>query len=273
VTQAGLASARVSSAQLADIVPLVGDEQWELPSACAGWRVIDVIAHLAALGHEAVEPPAPDATVPKNRERYHDLRVNQRRGWSHAEVIEEWRLFTPRQLETLEAGQEMPQADDPVVVTGLGTYPRHLLANVMAFILCHLRYDMLAPGGPLAFTLPEPTDELVSPAVEFMLAGVPQMQLVWCCASELRRKHDQSHRVRRSRTAHQLPTAPSVVVGLLGQALWRLAHRRGRPRLGLVRRKRRCRRGTQRSDRPAGPQSSCCTTWAWVGDSWFLFCI
>jgi uncharacterized protein (TIGR03083 family) len=177
VTQAGLASARVSSAQLADVVPLVDDEQWELPSACAGWRVIDVIAHLAALAHEAVEPPAPDPSLPKNRERYHDLRVNERRGWSHAEVIDEWRRFTPRQLESLAAGQGMPQADDPVVVTGLGTYPRHLLANVMAFnVLCHLRYDMLAPDGPLPFTLPELTGDLVAPAVEFMLAGIPQMQ-------------------------------------------------------------------------------------------------
>ena len=177
MTHAGLASARVSTAQLADVVALVDDEQWELPSACAGWRVIDVIAHLAALAHEAVEPPAPDPALPKNRERYHDLRVNQRRGWSHAEVLDEWRRFTPRQLAALESVQEPPRAQEPVEVPGLGTYPRHLLANTMAFnVLCHLRYDLLAPAGPLSFTLPVPTDDLVAPAVEFMLAGVPQMQ-------------------------------------------------------------------------------------------------
>jgi uncharacterized protein (TIGR03083 family) len=162
---------------LADIVPLVDGEQWDLPSACPGWRVIDVIAHLAALAHEAVDPPAADPAWPKNRERYHDLRVNERRGRSHSEVLGEWRRFTPQQLKSLEPGQDMPQADEPVVVAGLGTYPRHLLANTMAFnVLCHLRYDLLAPGGPLPFTLPEPDDELVAPAVEFMLAGIPQMQ-------------------------------------------------------------------------------------------------
>jgi uncharacterized protein (TIGR03083 family) len=177
VTHAGVASARASSAQLADIVPMVDDEQWGLPSACAGWRVIDVIAHLAALAHEAVEPPPPDPSGPKNRERYHDLRVNQRRGWSQAQVIDEWRHFTPRQLEALEAGQEMPRAGELVEVPGLGTYPRHLAANTMAFnVLCHLRYDLLAPDGPLPFTGPAPTDALVAPAVEFMLAGLPQMQ-------------------------------------------------------------------------------------------------
>ena len=44
----------------------------ELASACDGWRVIDVVSHLAALAHEAVAPPAPDPTWPENRERYHD---------------------------------------------------------------------------------------------------------------------------------------------------------------------------------------------------------
>lgn len=177
MTWAGWESARASTAQLADIVPEVDESAWELPSACPGWRVIDVIAHLGALAHEAVEPPPVDPSWPSNRERYHDLRVEERHGWSHGEVIDEWRHFTPLQLSLLARGQESPQADDPVLVPGLGTYPRHLLANTMAFnVLCHLRYDVLAPGGPLAFELPPPTDGLVAPAVEFMLAGLPQMQ-------------------------------------------------------------------------------------------------
>ncbi|MGW7528726.1 maleylpyruvate isomerase family mycothiol-dependent enzyme [Streptomyces sp. NPDC054783] len=177
MTRAGLAAARSSTAQLAEIIPQVNHEQWELPSACQGWRVIDVVAHLAALASEAVDPPPPDPSLPKNRERYHDLRVDQRRDWTHAEVLDEWRRSTPRQLDLLEAAQEPPSADEPVLVAGLGTYPRHLLANTMAFnVFCHLHNDMLAPDGPLPFTLPEPTDDLVAPAVGFMLAGLPQMQ-------------------------------------------------------------------------------------------------
>ncbi|MEV8559098.1 maleylpyruvate isomerase family mycothiol-dependent enzyme [Streptomyces sp. NPDC051917] len=177
MTHAGLAAARSSTEQLAEIIPQLDDGQWELPSACAGWRVIDVVAHLAALASEAVDPPPPDPSLPKNRERYHDLRVDERRGWSHAEVLDEWRRSTPRQLDLLAAAQEPPGADEPVEVAGLGTYPRHLLANTMAFnVFCHLRNDLLAPDGPLPFTLPEPTDDQVAPAIEFMLAGLPQMQ-------------------------------------------------------------------------------------------------
>jgi uncharacterized protein (TIGR03083 family) len=177
MTYAGLASARLSVAQLEHVIDHVDDEQWELPSACNGWRVIDVVAHLGALAHEAVDPPEPDPTWPKNRERYHDMRVDQRRGWSRAEVVDEWLIYAPRQLDLLASGQELPRAGEPVEVPGLGTYPRHLLANTMAFnVLCHLRYDMLVPDGPLRFDLPAVTDDLIAPAVEFMLAGLPQMQ-------------------------------------------------------------------------------------------------
>ena len=177
MTRNGLQAARESAAQLDVVIAMVDDAQWEAPSACAGWRVIDVIAHLAALAHEAVEPPAPDPTVPSNRERYHDLRVNQRRGLSHAQVIDEWRHYGPRQLDLLESDQNPPSADEPVEVPGLGIYPRHLLANTMAFnVFCHLRNDVLAPDGPLPIPVPPPTDHLVAPAVEFMLAGLPQMQ-------------------------------------------------------------------------------------------------
>ncbi|MGW7423001.1 maleylpyruvate isomerase family mycothiol-dependent enzyme [Streptomyces sp. NPDC054813] len=177
MTRAGVAAARSSTADLAEIVLRTDDEQWELPSVCAGWRVIDVLAHLAALASEAVHPPPPDPSLPKNRERYHDLRVDERRGLSHAEVLDEWRHSTPLQLDLLEAAQQPPGADEPVEVAGLGTYPRHLLANTMAFnVFCHLRNDLLAPDGPLPFALPEPTDDLVAPAVDFMLAGLPQMQ-------------------------------------------------------------------------------------------------
>lgn len=177
MTHAGLEAARQSVAHLEKIIPLIGEDDWDAPSACAGWRVIDVLAHLAALATEAIDPPEPDPSWPRNRERYHDLRVDERRDRSHAEVIEEWRRSTPRQLALLEAGQDEAVADEPITVTGLGVYPRHLLANTMAFnVFCHLRNDMLAPGGPLRISLPEPTDAEAGPAIEFMLAGLPQMQ-------------------------------------------------------------------------------------------------
>lgn len=173
----GLQAARESAEQLNDVIAQVTDAQWDLPSACAGWRVIDIIAHLAALAHEAVTPPPPDPSAPTVRERYHDYRVNQRRAYTYAQVIEEWQTYGPRQLDLLEEAQDGERSEETVAVPGLGTYPRHMLANTMAFnVFCHLRNDMLAPDGPLPIRVPAPTDGLVAPAVEFMLAGLPQMQ-------------------------------------------------------------------------------------------------
>lgn len=139
------------------------DEQWELPSARGGWRVIDVVAHLAALASEAVDPPPPDpscrrtasgtTTYASTNAVAGAMRKSSTSGGG-----------APRQLDLLEAAQEPPGADQAVEVPGLGTYPRHLLANTMAFnVFCHLRNDMLAPDGPLPFTLPEPTDSQVAP--------------------------------------------------------------------------------------------------------------
>jgi uncharacterized protein (TIGR03083 family) len=177
MTEAGLAAAEFCSAQVRDVVLRVRADQWELPSACPGWRAIDVMAHLGALAFEAVHPPTPDPTWPDDRERYHDMRVDQRRSWTHDEVLAEWRCYTPRQLEVLASAQSPQLANDIVDVTGLGTYPRHLMANMMAFnVLCHLRFDLLGPDGPLPVHVPDPTDDIVAPAVEFMLAGIPQMQ-------------------------------------------------------------------------------------------------
>lgn len=111
--------------------------------------------HLAALVSDAVAPPPPGPSLSRDRERYHDLRVDDRRAHSHAEVLDEWRRGTPRRLDLLAAAREPPGAGEPVEVTGLGTCPRHLPANTMAFnVFCRLRNDLLAPDGPLPFALP-----------------------------------------------------------------------------------------------------------------------
>ncbi len=33
--------------ELAELLESLSDDQWDAPSLCAGWRVVDVAAHLA----------------------------------------------------------------------------------------------------------------------------------------------------------------------------------------------------------------------------------
>jgi hypothetical protein len=59
----------------------------------------------------------------------------------------------------------------------LGQYPMHQLADAFAFDhYCHLRMDLVAPGGPLERSLPAPDDTRLGPTIGWMLAGLPQMQ-------------------------------------------------------------------------------------------------
>ena len=53
----------------------------------------------------------------------------------------------------------------------------HMMANAFAFDhYCHLYIDILSPEGPLSANLDEATDDMVRPGIEWMIAGMPQMQ-------------------------------------------------------------------------------------------------
>lgn len=181
MTAAALVAARANIAELSALIDTLGDEDWEQPSACPGWRIIDMLAHLGAVAASVVDPPSvpePGASpLPHNRERVHDLLVNVRRRWERTAVIEEWRTKTPQLLALLDTMQSEPVANETITLPGLGTYPKHMLANALAFdTFCHIRHDLCAPRGPLTWSLSDPTDTQIRPAVEWMMAGLPQMQ-------------------------------------------------------------------------------------------------
>ncbi|MCY4193928.1 MAG: maleylpyruvate isomerase N-terminal domain-containing protein [bacterium] len=150
------------------------------PSACAGWRVRDVVAHIGAGARNLIDPlPVPDERLPlpSVREREHDVHVDIRRSWPMAEVVEELDHYGAERLARLSALQEEPLASAPLEVPGLGTYPMHAAANGLAFdCFCHLYHDIAAPGGPVQRELPAPAHEELYPVVQWMMWGLPQMQ-------------------------------------------------------------------------------------------------
>jgi uncharacterized protein (TIGR03083 family) len=172
-------------ADLERIISTLSPEEWEMDSACPGWRVRDIVAHLAANAHQAVDPiPEPEGAppLPENRERQHDVRVDRRRGWSVEQVLEEFRTYLPLFEEKLNSQQEEPLASTEIEIPGLGSYPIHALANAQVFdYFCHLRHDILQPYGPVD---PARADRVLDPvshdalyaAVQWMMWGLPQMQ-------------------------------------------------------------------------------------------------
>jgi uncharacterized protein (TIGR03083 family) len=167
-------------AHLDEVLDGLTDEQWLHATACAGWRVRDLIAHLGASARAPIDPlpDPPDAPpMPENRERQHDVTVARRRDWSVAEVLDEYHTYLPKLVDLVASLQAEPVATQPFPVPGLGVYPAHSLANAMVFDYhCHLRHDLLRPAGPVAHKLPPADHDTVYAAVLWMMLGLPQMQ-------------------------------------------------------------------------------------------------
>ena len=166
-------------AELNEVLDALALAQFDWPSACPGWSVRDVVAHLGASARNAIDPlpPLEGSPQPAVRERVHDLNVIRRRAWPLEEVLEEFRTYGPQAAAMAAAVQEEPQAHTPVSMPGLGQYPMHALANAALFdTYCHLRHDLLAPRGPLAVAVPDPDHESLYAVIQWMMWGLPQMQ-------------------------------------------------------------------------------------------------
>ena len=178
MSREGLASAARSVDEVKTVVASLTDDEWSLPSGCVGWTVKDLVAHMSSNFKEVVEPsPPPSEPLDLPAERVMDLLVEPRKDWSNAEVRDEYLKYCDGAVGVLAALQDEPLASTVIPLADLGHYPMNQLADAFAFDhYCHLRIDLLQPTGPVARGLPAVDDDLVAPAVGWMLTGLPQMQ-------------------------------------------------------------------------------------------------
>jgi uncharacterized protein (TIGR03083 family) len=165
-----------------DLIAGLAPDEWDLPTDCAGWRVHDLVAHMAATFKTLAGGVVAQATdTPDDAERNADAAVDERREWSHAEVAAEYAEWSVSGLGALRGMNDEAMAPIVIPLGNLGSHPMHLLANAIVFDhYCHLRHDLLRPEGPLDRE-PLPRDDLRLHAIEdWMLGGLPQM-----CAEEL----------------------------------------------------------------------------------------
>ena len=179
MTQAAVTALRAESQRVMDLCASLTAEEWEAASDCAGWRVQDVVSHMASVFHTVADPATIEAGPPGDAEASAEVAVRARRDWAPARVEEDYRHWAALGLDAVAAMQEPPARDTVVPLANLGSHPLHLLANAFVFDhYCHLRYD-IGPAVARAADLPEDPDALAETRV-WMLAGLPQM-----CASAL----------------------------------------------------------------------------------------
>lgn len=174
MTREAVHALRADSEALLAAASSFGDDEWSAASGCAGWSIRDVFIHLDNLFRLVTDPaslPQPDP-ADDTEQTQHKL-VERRRGGSNAETLEAYRNSSIAAFGVLDALQDI---EDPIDLGDLGKHPTHLVANAYAFDhFTHIRADVLGPLGPLTASAP-PADELrLAAALDWMVAGVPQM--------------------------------------------------------------------------------------------------
>jgi uncharacterized protein (TIGR03083 family) len=185
MSKAAVAPLNTEAGRVLALIDSLTDAEWNTPSGCAGWRVQEVVAHMGAVYRSICGDPSIPSDPSGDAERSADLAVEQRKGWTPAQVAEEYREWAPKGIAALTALQDPPMADTVVPLGNLGAHPMHILGNAIVFDhYCHLRHDIGA-AIPRAAALPQDPDALAA-ILDWMLMGLPQM-----CAAALSKAPQQ----------------------------------------------------------------------------------
>ena len=176
MSEKGLVALRADREEVLAVAGSLSSTEWAEPSDCAGWRVQDVVNHMANVFRTFVDPAALPPGVPGKTEATQEAAVAACRSWTSDRVLADYEEMSIKGIEALTGLVTGPMADNVVPLDDLGSHPLHRLANALAFDhFCHLRNDVLKPNGPIDRPVP-PADELrVGATIEWLIAGVPQM--------------------------------------------------------------------------------------------------
>ena len=72
------------------------DDEWTAPSAAAGWRIADVVAHIGATARNSYTPAGLRTTFAAGLEQLNEDPVDRRRDWSRADVMAEYQRASRR---------------------------------------------------------------------------------------------------------------------------------------------------------------------------------
>ena len=182
---AALETVRADGAVLLDIGASLTEEEWQAPSGCQGWRVQDVVTHLANLFWLLVEPTKlpPFEGVPT--EQAQEAAVQARRDRSGAAALADYKEAAGPALEQLA---QIETLDMVIPLGDFGTYPAALMSVAYSFDhYTHIRADLFEPRGSLRGTPPSSDAQRLAPVLDWIEAALPQQNpaVAVACTLEL----------------------------------------------------------------------------------------
>jgi hypothetical protein len=168
---------RSAASDLIDIARSLNRGEWQTPSAATGWSVQDVVSHIGCL-LELLQVAVRGEAVPDSGiEPLNELMVADRRDWDAARTLNNVQKQLDQAIALFTPLQEPPMASVEAPMLDLGAYPLHAIADMFTFdMTTHLRYDILAPRGPIHRQLPPLDEARLGPSVSWLLGGIPKMQ-------------------------------------------------------------------------------------------------
>jgi uncharacterized protein (TIGR03083 family) len=156
------------------------EEQWNVPSRAAGWRVRDVVAHMGAGPRVIFSPEVLRVVHTNDIEGVNDDMVDSRRGWQTSRVLADFARWSNIAALAFAVSSRGPLGNIKMPLGAIGRYPARILPAALVFDWhTHLHHDIAPALGKPA----PPTDERrLGATLEWMLAGMEQMnqpQMRW----------------------------------------------------------------------------------------------
>ena len=158
-------------------------EQWQAPSGCAGWRVQDLVTHLANLFWLVADPAKLPEVGGLPTEQAQEAAVQARRGMSAAQALADYEQARGPGLAKLA---DVAALDLEVPAGDLGTYRADVMPAAYSFDhYTHIRVDLFAPRGPLTGTPPPSDSGRLRPVLDWIEAALPQQNAAAAAACTL----------------------------------------------------------------------------------------
>lgn len=146
----------------------LADADWQTPSAAAGWRVKDVVAHMGSAYRALFGTTALELMRSNDIERTNDVLVEQRRDWQPSRVIAEYERWSQVMLRLMGPVSRTPVARAPMRLAELGRFRvGQLLCAIVFDTHTHLRHD-IAPA--LGRAVPATDANRMAVVLEWMMA-------------------------------------------------------------------------------------------------------